>query len=61
MFIVISIIVVLGALGWWFNRRWLAALKRRAEEEPELERHDAARAHDRAQVEADLSRWSGPQ
>lgn len=61
MKILIATVVVVAALVWWLNRRWLAAERRRAAEEGELERHDHARAHELAKVQAELTRWSGPQ
>lgn len=61
MYIFYGSLVVIAAVCWWLNRRWLAAQRRRAEEEPDLERPDHARAHELAEVQAELTRWSGPQ
>ena len=60
MFVLIASILAIAAICWWFNRRWLAAQRRRSEEESDLGRPDHARAHELAKVQAELTRWSGP-
>ena len=60
MLIVIATIIAIVIFVWWLNRRWLAAERRREAEDSAFARHDQARAHELAKVQADLSRWSGP-
>jgi hypothetical protein len=42
------------------SRRMAARERLRQAEEDPLERHDHARAHETAKIQAELSRWSGP-
>ncbi|WP_374330525.1 hypothetical protein [Aestuariivirga sp.] len=61
MSIFIAVIVAVVVLGWWLNRRWVAAERRRAEEARDHEPPGQARAHEIAKAQAELTRWSGPQ
>ena len=60
MLIFVATILFIAVCCWWFNRRWLLAERRRAEQERELERFDHAQAHEKAKAEAELMRWTGP-
>jgi Tfp pilus assembly protein PilO len=65
LFIAISTIIVVLALGtWWFFLSEAAAARRREEKQRELERpdHDYERALEKAKLESELSRikgWTG--
>lgn len=52
--------LALGAFGWLVYRGRAVAARKRDEEEQVFGRHDHARAHEIAKVQAELSRWSGP-
>ena len=59
---VVTIIALLAiaAFGGWLYRNRTAAARRRVENQGDLERHDHARAHEMAKIQAELTRWSGP-
>ena len=56
----IVVLLVFGAIGWWLYRANAAWKRKHLEERSEFERLDHARAFDKAQLQADLQRWSGP-
>lgn len=59
VFNVIIVLAAIGAIAWWYQAR-KASVARQSEEGDEIGRHDHARAHEIAKVQAELQRWSGP-
>jgi hypothetical protein len=61
VFIAVSVIIAVLALGtWWFYLSEAAVRRRRDEKERELERpdHDYQHALEKAKIESELSRWT---
>ena len=60
MFIAVSTIIAVLAIGtWWFYFSETAVARKRLEKERELERPDHERARQLAELQSDLSKWKG--
>ena len=62
MFIAVSTIIAVLAIGWWWlDKSEAAVARKRDEKQRELERPDHERARQIAEIQSDLSRLKGSQ